>query len=75
MARFMVSLILLCFTLVAAAPSETFKLVKRAELGVGCTGKPLPDLFTATLDELQDGLSTGSFSSVDLVKVLFPNLS
>lgn len=45
------------------------KHVKRSELGVGRTGEPLPDLFTVTLDELQAGLATGAFSSVDLVKV------
>src|SRR3981189_2388397 len=46
--------------------------VKRSELGVGRTGEPLPDLFTVTLDELQGGLATGAFSSVDLVKVTPP---
>lgn len=45
---------------------------KRGDLGVGRTGIPLPDLFSATLEELQGGLVTGSFSSVDLVTVPAP---
>ena len=45
------------------------KLTKREALGFGRTGEPLPDLFSATLDDLQAGLASGSFKSVDLVAV------
>ncbi len=31
--------------------------------------KTLPDLYEATIAELQDGLAGGDFTSVDLVKV------
>jgi hypothetical protein len=33
-------------------------------------GQPLPDLLYATIDDLQSGLAAGTFTSVDLVKVL-----
>jgi hypothetical protein len=58
----------LCVSL-AFSTSIPTKHTKRAELGFGRTGKPLPDLFSATLEELQGGLAIGSFNSVDLVKV------
>jgi hypothetical protein len=64
--------ILFAFASIAIALSTSHfqtKHQKRAELGVGRTGLPLPDLFSATLEELEAGLSTGSFNSVDLVTV------
>ena len=45
------------------------RLSKCAELGVGRSGKPLSNLFFATSEEFQYGLSCGSFNSVDLVSV------
>lgn len=39
----------------------------------GSTATVFPDLYEASVLELQDGLNSGTFSSVDLVKVLtFP---
>ena len=44
---------------------------KKARLGVGRNGDPLPDLYTATIDDLKDGLMAGAFTSADLVSVNF----
>jgi len=60
---------LLCVGLTFSAILPSPQHVKREELGFGRNGKPLPDLFSATLVELQAGLASGSFSSVDLVTV------
>ena len=43
-------------------------LEKRSDLGVSMTGMALPDLFNTTIDELQSGLVSGAFNSMDLVK-------
>ncbi|KAL6308516.1 amidase [Sparassis latifolia] len=37
-------------------------------------GKSLPDLFYATIDDLQFGLAQGTFTSVDLVKAYFARI-
>lgn len=58
-----------CSIAIALSTSHFTKYQKRADLGVGRTGLPLPDLFTATLEELEGGLASGSFNSVDLVTV------
>jgi len=59
----------LCSIAIALSTSHFTKYQKRADLGVGRTGLPLPDLFDATLEELEAGLASGSFNSVDLVTV------
>lgn len=41
-------------------------------LGVAICGNALPDLYEASVLELQAGLTAGDFSSVDLVKVPLP---
>ena len=42
--------------------------VSRVVVSAGIT-TPLPDLYEASVIELQAGLTSGQFSSVDLVKV------
>jgi len=65
---FVIALLCVGLTFSAILPASP-RHVKREELGFGRNGKPLPDLFSATLVELQGGLSSGAFSSVDLVTV------
>lgn len=73
MSRPLITVLTVVFSvlLVISSTSQENRLVKREELGVGRTGVPLCDLFSATLDELQAGFAIGSFSCVDLVSV-FP---
>ena len=39
-----------------------------------CWGKTLPDLYDASIEELQDGLKRGYFTTVDLVKAYFARI-
>jgi hypothetical protein len=67
---FIFAVFLLCLDLaLSTAIPHLHRITKREELGVGRTGKPLPDLFSATLEDLVGGLAEGSFTSVDLVTV------
>lgn len=51
------------------APSVLAKKANPAPVGYGRNGDPLPDLFTATIDDLRAGLVSGAFTTVDLVSV------
>lgn len=62
------ALILLCAYL-----ARSFSIPSRLGFGLGEAGGPtLPDLYEASVPELQAGLDAGHFSSVDLVKVCLP---
>lgn len=64
--HFIFSLALLALTQLARG--FTFSQLLAADIKVKA---PLPDLYEATIAELQAGLDAGHFTSVDLVKVRF----
>ncbi|KAJ7691650.1 amidase signature enzyme [Mycena olivaceomarginata] len=67
---FPLALILLCAYL-----ARSFSIPSRLGFGLGEAGGPtLPDLYEASVPELQAGLDAGHFSSVDLVKAYFARI-
>ncbi|KAJ6522781.1 amidase signature enzyme [Mycena vulgaris] len=67
---FPLALILLCAYL-----ARSFSIPSRLGFGPGEAGGPtLPDLYEASVPELQAGLDAGHFSSVDLVKAYFARI-
>ncbi|KAG7098339.1 hypothetical protein E1B28_000300 [Marasmius oreades] len=67
MLLFVLSSLFYCFTLVLGLPSSLSWALGREEL-------ELPDLYEASVLELQHGLDNGLFSSVDLVKAYFARI-
>ncbi|KAJ6469167.1 amidase signature enzyme [Mycena vitilis] len=64
------ALVLLCVHL-----ARPFSLTSSLSFGSGVARDPaLPDLYEATVPELQAGLDAGHFSSVDLVKTYFARI-
>ncbi|KAJ7718054.1 amidase signature enzyme [Mycena metata] len=67
---FPLALILLCAYL-----ARSFSIPSRLGFGLGEAGGPtLPDLYEASVPELQASLDAGHFSSVDLVKAYFARI-